>query len=64
MRVNCLLAAKNFGVHEDNIGSYIKDVAVQIKPPDTLIAEYMEAYEACKPEDFIKEMQEILDTFK
>lgn len=32
-------------VHEDNIGSHIKDVAVQIKPPDTLIAEYMEAYE-------------------
>ena len=27
-------------------------------------AEYMEAYKACKPEDFLGEMQEILDTFK
>lgn len=27
-------------------------------------AEYMEAYKACKPENFISEMQEILDTFK
>ena len=27
-------------------------------------AEYMEAYNACKPEDFLGEMQEILDTFK
>lgn len=27
-------------------------------------AEYMEAYKACKPEDFLAEMQEILDTFK
>ncbi|MBR5407011.1 MAG: sugar ABC transporter substrate-binding protein [Lachnospiraceae bacterium] len=27
-------------------------------------AEYMDAYNACKPEDFIAEMQEILDTFK
>ncbi len=26
--------------------------------------EYMEAYNACKPEDFISEMQAILDTFK
>ena len=26
--------------------------------------EYMNAYNACKPEDFIAEMQEILDTFK
>ncbi len=27
-------------------------------------AEYMEAYNACKPEDFLGEMQAILDTFK
>ena len=27
-------------------------------------AEYMDAYNACKPEDFISEMQAILDTFK
>jgi putative aldouronate transport system substrate-binding protein len=27
-------------------------------------AEYMEAYNACKPEDFLAEMQAILDTFK
>lgn len=27
-------------------------------------AEYMDAYKSCKPEDFIAEMQEILDTFK
>ena len=26
--------------------------------------QYMEAYNACKPEDFLAEMQEILDTFK
>lgn len=26
--------------------------------------EYMDAYNACKPEDFLGEMQEILDTFK
>lgn len=27
-------------------------------------ADYMEAYSACKPEDFLSEMQAILDTFK
>ncbi len=27
-------------------------------------ADYMEAYKACKPEDFLAEMQAILDTFK
>jgi putative aldouronate transport system substrate-binding protein len=26
--------------------------------------DYMTAYKACKPEDFLAEMQEILDTFK
>ena len=31
---------------------------------DKTWAEYMDAYNACKPEDFIAEMQEILDTFK
>ncbi len=31
---------------------------------DSVWDEYMTAYSACKPEDFIGEMQEILDTFK
>lgn len=31
---------------------------------ETTWAEYMNAYNACKPEDFISEMQAILDTFK
>lgn len=31
---------------------------------DAAWAEYMEAYNACKPEDFLAEMQAILDTFK
>ena len=31
---------------------------------DSTWGEYMAAYSACKPEDFLGEMQEILDTFK
>ena len=31
---------------------------------DAAWEEYMEVYSSCKPEDFLGEMQEILDTFK
>ncbi len=31
---------------------------------DATWAEYMTVYNECKPEDFLKEMQDILDTFK
>ena len=37
---------------------------VMAKDFDKSWGEYMAAYEACKPEDFLKEMQDILDTFK
>ncbi len=37
---------------------------VMAKDFETGWAEYMDAYNACKPEDFISEMQAILDTFK
>jgi putative aldouronate transport system substrate-binding protein len=37
---------------------------VMAKDFDKGWAEYMDAYNACKPEDFLAEMQEILDTFK
>jgi len=37
---------------------------VMAKDFDKGYAEYMDAYNACKPEDFIAEMQAILDTFK
>ena len=37
---------------------------VMAKDFDKGWADYMDAYNACKPEDFIAEMQEILDTFK
>ena len=37
---------------------------VMAKDFDKGWGEYMAAYEACKPEDFLKEMQDILDTFK
>jgi len=37
---------------------------VMAKDFDAAWAEYMEAYNACKPEDFLSEMQAILDTFK
>ena len=37
---------------------------VMAKDFDKGWGEYMAAYEACKPEDFLAEMQEILDTFK
>ncbi len=31
---------------------------------DTAWDEYMGVYSSCKPEDFLSEMQEILDTYK
>lgn len=37
---------------------------VMAKDFDAAWDEYMEAYSACKPEDFLSEMQAILDTFK
>ena len=37
---------------------------VMAKDFDKGWADYMDVYNACKPEDFIAEMQEILDTFK
>ncbi len=37
---------------------------VMAKDFDAAWDEYMEAYNACKPEDFLSEMQAILDTFK
>ena len=37
---------------------------VMAKDFDKGWSEYMDAYKACKPQDFIAEMQDILDTFK
>ena len=63
---------KNANKPEEQPSEFMSDMAEPLKKCfdaygqdfDKSWGEYMAAYEACKPEDFLKEMQDILDTFK